>query len=105
MWEDWERASRRITLALCGAHLAGAVFVFMYLSQFAPADNPPHGSILVDLGVFLAYALIAFPATGAWCDRMARRTLCWAVEDRAPEEIERAQTLALPLRMSLATGA
>src|SRR3954452_933978 len=105
MGEDSKRATRRTALALSAAHLSGAIFVFVYSSAFAPADNPTNSSIVVDVLVFVAYAVIAFPVTGAWCERLAHRALAWVIEGREPTDDERVQTLTLPRRMALVTGA
>src|SRR5947207_2687020 len=101
---DWTHAGRRIVVAICGAHLAGAVFVFIYLSQFAPLDPARHGSLAMDVGLFGAFALVAFPATSAWCERISWRALGWGAEDRPPTNEEREQTLAMPRRLAAVTA-
>src|SRR4051812_28225644 len=101
---DWGRQSRTISAALTGSHLAGAVFVFAYLSQLAPIDSSRHGSLLLDVIVFVGYALVAFPVTGLWCDRTARRDLRWVWEDRTLTEDERDRTITLPGRMAAITA-
>ena len=105
MGEYWKSLGRRIALALCSAHFAGALFVFVYLSAFAPIDSSRHSSWLADVGLFAAYALVAFPTTGRKCERIAWSALCWAAEERIPTDDEREATLALPWRMAVVTAA
>jgi len=100
---DWGHQSRTITAALSGSHLAGAVFVFAYLSFFAPSDTVPHGSIAMDVGLFVAYAVVAFPLVGWWCKRVAWRDVGWITEERDPTDDERQRTLELPGRMAAVT--
>lgn len=100
---DWTKAGRRIVPAIVGAHLAGAVFVFVYLSLFAPLDPVRHGSLAMDVGLFGAFGLVAFPVTATWCMRVAWRALCWAAEERRPTSEEREETLELPRRLAAVT--
>src|SRR4051812_37169148 len=101
---DWGLQSRTITAALSGSHFAGAVFVFVYLSFFAPSDTVPHGSIAIDVGLFVAYAVVAFPLVGWWCKRVAWRDLDWIAQERDPRDDERQRTLELPGHMAAITA-
>ena len=100
---DWRSQSRTITAALSGSHLAGAVFVFAYLSFFAPSDTAPHSSVATDVGLFVVYALVAFPLVGLWCKRVSWRDLEWLAEERNPTDDERQRTLELPGRIAAIT--
>ncbi|HEX4822625.1 MAG TPA: adenylate/guanylate cyclase domain-containing protein [Acidimicrobiales bacterium] len=102
---DWGRQGRKITAALGSAHLAGALFVFAYLSFLAPSDTVPNGSIAVDIGLFVAYAVVAFPLTGWWCSRLASSDLSWISEEPEPTDDQRQRTLELPGRMAAVTAA
>ncbi len=102
---DRDASSRAISLTLSGSHLFGALFVFGYLTFVAPSDAVRNVSFLLDVGVFGLFAIVAFPVTGMWCDRIARRALSW-LDDEHHEvtDEERERTIGLPLRLSLATG-
>ena len=101
---DWGRQGRTITAALGGSHFAGALFVFAYLSFFAPSDTVSHGSVVMDVSLFAAFAVVAFPVVGWWCNRVAWRDLSWIAEERDPDEQESERTLELPGRMGVITA-
>ncbi|MEY2432261.1 MAG: adenylate cyclase, partial [Acidimicrobiaceae bacterium] len=99
-WPGEHRArARHTTFVLVLANAAGAVFTFVYLGTVAPSQ-PGEGSALGDVLLFLGFALVAFPATGALCDRVSARALAWMREGRAPTNDERRSTLALPRRLA-----
>lgn len=100
---DWGRLTRTITAGLTGSHLAGAVFVFAYLSLFAPSDTAPRGSLALDVAIFVAYAFVAFPLVGWRCNRVSLRDTVWMAEDRGPTDDERQRTLELPGRIAAIT--
>src|SRR3981081_4244701 len=103
MWPADHRArARQTAVVLMLANAAGAVFTFVYLGFVAPSQ-PGQGSVLGDVLLFLGFALVAFPATGALGDRVARRALVWMHEGRAPTDDERRSTLALPRRWAACT--
>jgi adenylate cyclase len=100
-WEK-ERAVKHTALVLALAHAFGAVFTFVYLGSIAPAQG--HESTgASDLLLFVGFGLVAFPATGWLCERVARRALRWMVEQRAPTSDERRATLALPRQLASCT--
>ena len=73
---DWKQGIRPAVCALALAHIAGAVFVFVYLGYVAPSEaTSDTASAGLDIVFFIAYALLAFPLTGWACERLARRTL------------------------------
>src|SRR5262249_38140032 len=69
---DWKRGNRLAAASMMLAHLVGAGFTFAYLSYMTPKHN---SSTVVDVLLFVAFVTIAFPITGALCDRSARRAL------------------------------
>jgi adenylate cyclase len=99
---SYSGGARHTTLALFLAHGAGAAFTFIYLGSVAPSQAG-EGSALGDLLLFVGFGLVAFPATGALCERVARRALGWMLEERAPTDAERRLTLALPRRLAACT--
>src|SRR5688572_10709111 len=102
---DYKSGNRRASLAILVAHLSGAIFTFSYLSFVAPTEpatvetSTAHGIL-----VFVVFAVVAFPLTGIWCERAARRALAWMIEDRAPTDDERRLTLALSWRTAAITA-
>ena len=102
---DWKSGNHRASWAICIAHLSGAVFTFGYLTFIAPSEPAAHpGSPLGDIALFLGFALIAFPATGAACERVARRAGLWMIERRDPTDDERERTLSLARRIAAVTA-
>ena len=92
---------RRITGALLFSNLDGALFVFVYLSFLAPQGMPDgETSTVLDVTLFVAFALLAFPVCGWLCERRAKQHLSWAFEDRPPTREEREGTLRLPFTLA-----
>ena len=103
---DFPSGNRKATASLVVAHLSGAVFVFTYLTFIAPTEpgtlqptTPLH-----DIAMFVVFALIAFPLTGWACERLARSTLRWNIEERVPTDEERTLTLTLSRRIAGVTA-
>jgi adenylate cyclase len=88
-------AIKHSALVLLVAHALGAIFTFVYLGSVAPSQ-PGQASPESDLLLFIGFGLIAFPATGWLCERVANRALAWMFEERPPTDDERRATLALP---------
>jgi adenylate cyclase len=101
---EWKQGNRRAALAIAAAHVSGAVFTFVYLTFIVPSESTPRpSSRFVDVLVFVLYAVVAFPLTGAACLRAAQRAMAWMIEGRDPTEEERAQTLSFARRVALIT--
>ena len=102
---EWQAGNHRAVLAILVAHGCGAVFTFGYLTYIAPSEPAAHpGSALGDIALFVGYALIAFPVTGAACERVAKTALRWMIERRDPTDDERRLTLTLARRIATVTA-
>jgi adenylate cyclase len=101
---DRQRGNWRAVAALAFAHVAGAIFVFVYLTFVAPSETTTRASTPgVDIAFFIAFAFAAFPITGLACEHVARRALRWEREQRRPTDSERGRTLALARRLAAIT--
>jgi len=101
---DWKQGNRTASFAIVAAHVCGAIFTFVYLSFVVPSEASAHPSgHLVDVLVFAGYVAVAFPVTGSACERLARRTLGWMIEERQPTADERDATLAFTRRIAAIT--
>jgi adenylate cyclase len=84
------------------ANVAGAVFIFTYLSFIAPGERVDNASAsaLTDVALLVAYLAVSVPLTGVAIDRLMKRAASWVPEDRSPTAEERQRTLALPRRIA-----
>ena len=101
----WKSGNRRALLAIFVSHISGAVFTFVYLTFIAPSGPTPQASnTTVDVALFLAYAAVAFPATGFACARVAKKAMCWLIEDRDPTDDERRLAITVARRVAAVTA-
>ena len=100
---QWSRDNIKSVTALATAHLAGAVFTFVYLSFIAPNSTSSSPNAGAQVALFVAFALVAFPVTGVACQVVAARALAWVRDGRVPTDLERTRTLTLGRRLAAIT--
>jgi adenylate cyclase len=98
------RLGKRIFLqgavGILAANAAGSVFVFTFTSYIAPAERTGSGSVGDDFWLLIAYFSVAALLTGRLCVWFVERSIGWVKDDRAPTDVERTRTLALPTRLA-----
>ena len=94
---DRRRLDFRLGAICTVANLAGAVFVYLYLTGLAPAERLRHGSV-PDAIAFSVFGLCAFSLEAWWSQRSWNRALGWLAENRTPSASEQDATLRLPMR-------
>jgi adenylate cyclase len=99
--QEQSSRERRITLALLGANVVGAVVVFVVAMWVVPSPVVHHEERLLLLNLILLglCLFVGIPAGGVWANRKWRRASSWAREQRAPTPEERDATIGFPLRL------
>jgi adenylate cyclase len=94
---DRRRLDMRLGAICTIANLAGAVFVYLYLTQLAPSEPLRHGAG-PDAIAFSVFGVCAFLLEAWWSQVSWNRALGWLKDERTPSEAEREDTLRLPMR-------
>jgi adenylate cyclase len=87
--------------AMLAANVAGAVVVFVLVGFVLPKPEleDDDAILLVNLAAAAAYVLFAGAVGTLWGLKRWRSTRRWLVEDREPDELERRETLRVPLSL------
>ncbi|MEA2390701.1 MAG: adenylate cyclase [Solirubrobacteraceae bacterium] len=102
-----EQSVRRLTSGMIAANVVGAVIVFTFLQWVVPTPAVRNPATLTRLNLILfIVALPVMVGVGRVVSlRHSAPVRAWQIAERAPDDRERALTLALPLRLTLVAAA
>ena len=85
---------------MVASNAAGAVVVFVFANAVLPVPAHLHHTlrlVLINAAVFVVTGALACVYASIRSERLWKRRMIWATEDRPPTEAERDQTLLYPL--------
>ena len=95
-----ERSRRRYGAAIAGSNFVGALTVALFLAFALPNPRGLHHVDrlkLINLGVFIATAVVGWPAGWLWSKRLWQSRMAPLIEGREPTEREQRLILRFPL--------
>ncbi|SDD66580.1 adenylate/guanylate cyclase domain-containing protein [Actinokineospora iranica] len=94
------RVQGLLTVTLVFANLIGAAVVVVLSTFVIPGPGLERDTLLVMAILVPAYVVVAVIVGGVWGTGRALRSLRWAIRQQEPTEIDRRETLRVPLRLT-----
>jgi adenylate cyclase len=95
-----DQSQRRLTAAMVASNTAGAVVVFVFANVVLPVPHGFHHEVrlaLINTVVFVVAGTVGIAIGWRKSKQLWLRGFTWALEGRAPSEVERLRALRFPL--------